>query len=232
MIRIWSETSITAVSDDVEFLGLLAQQSEFQFQMKAFSSEAVRAGALKLDADCLVLWDLSCLPAADLEAFLKSNPVLLRTCSLVIVATDRDLANAVQLTEMGAIDFIRKPVAAEELRARLRLARRPWVRAMRTTFDFLGAFNVDFTTMEQKILLCFLASPDLSASRAAINTELWSASSVNSNSLDVHLFNIRRKIEPTGLQIRFNNKRGTWCLSMKAPSPSDSKIGGLNEPKS
>lgn len=235
MLRVWSETLIAAVSEDVEFLGALAGQVDSHFHLKIFDAGAVRAGALNGCDNSLIVWDLTTLPIADLNNYLNANPTTLRTCSLLLVCPENGAESAGHVTEEGAIDFIVKPARISELRARLRLARRPWVRAMRTTFDFLGSLNVEFTTMEQRILLCFLASPDFSASRASINNELWKSSAVNSNSLDVHLFNIRRKIEPTGLQIRFNNKRGTWILSTKTlpvPTTAEPARRGINESES
>lgn len=234
MLRIWSESLISAVSEDAEFLGVLASQVDSKFNLKVFDAESVRGGALNNCDHALILWDLTTLPIEDLQSYLKTNPNILGTCSVLIVCDDQTIDMAGQVLHSGAIDFVRKPAHANELRERLRLARRPWVRAMRTTFDFLGSMNVEFTTMEQKILLCFLASPDFAASRASINAELWNSSAVNSNSLDVHLFNIRRKIEPTGLEIRFNNKRGSWVLtSKKMPSHSAQErlSGGENESK-
>ncbi|MBX3018456.1 MAG: response regulator transcription factor [Bdellovibrionaceae bacterium] len=217
MQRIWNETLISAVTEDAEFLGALASQVESHFHLKVHDGASVRDGTLNGCEHSLIVWDLTTLEASELEKFLCANPQVLRTCSLFLICDRSTLASAAQLTEKGAIDFIVKPVQPAELNIRLKLARRPWVRAMRTTFDFLGSLHVEFTTMEQRILLCFLASPDFAASRASINAELWNSSSVNSNSLDVHLFNIRRKIAPTGLEIRFNNKRGSWILTTKNP---------------
>jgi len=218
MLRIWSESHLVVVSEDTEFVGILAGLLDPLHRLQIFDSVTLESASGQDFSSALIVWDLDSSPSGRLDSFLKMNPHILRSCSLLLVGGEHQTQQFSQLSQAGAVDFLMKPVRREELRTRLDLARRPWVKAMRTTFEFIEALNAEFTITEQKILLVFLASPNFSASRAQINSELWNSANVNSNSLDVHLFNIRRKIEKTGLQIRFDNKKGVWLL---LPSNSD-----------
>lgn len=150
-----------------------------------------------------------------LRDFLTTHPYVSKTCSLFLISSDPKQAHLAELLEEGAVDFILKPLRPVELSLRLRGATRPWVRAMRTTFEFLSALNIEFTLTEQKLLLCFFAAPDFRASRQDMMAQVWNGASVNRSNLDVHLFNIRRKIESSGFRMTYDNQKASWVLSPK-----------------
>ena len=212
MQRIWNDSKLTVLSEDSELLSALAGMVEADVRIQVFHRQDISSPAFRAASETLILWDLDAAGPDDLKRYIAENPKLLPSCSLFFIGREASAGTTLELMQKGAVDFLIKPIRPLELKTRLELARRTWVRGMRTTFDFLSDMNVEFTLMEQKIFLCFLASPDFSASRNEINTSLWDTVRVNSNTLDVHLFNMRRKLEPNGLQISFINKKGRWVM--------------------
>jgi DNA-binding response OmpR family regulator len=59
------------------------------------------------------------------------------------------------------------------------------------------------TSKEFQIVALFKESSELTASRNDIISRVWKDVHVSSKTLDVHLFNLRKKLNPLGLELRF-----------------------------
>jgi DNA-binding response OmpR family regulator len=72
-------------------------------------------------------------------------------------------------------------------------------------------FKIDFTRKEQQ-LFDFLVAHPLGVSREELMTLCWKNISVHPKTLDVHLFNLRQKLEDVSAGVRFNG--GKWHLDL------------------
>ncbi|WP_399696711.1 response regulator transcription factor [Xenophilus sp.] len=151
------------------------------------------------------------LPGLDGDAVLKALRAegAARAQPPVIVITARDtLADRVQGLDLGADDYLVKPFDLEELSARVRAALRrgavqgaPELRhgavaldpaAKRVTLD--GA-PLTLTAREFAVLQALMRRPAHILSRAQLEEALygWGAE-VESNAIEVHVYNLRRKL--------------------------------------
>ncbi len=103
----------------------------------------------------------------------------------------------------GARDYLLKPIRPNELiakveRALSQISNRE-ILILRNDLD--GIQVGDLTFREHQLLTIFLSRPNRSVSRDELYNAIWSKVTVNRKTLDVHLFNLRRKLRPHGYDI-------------------------------
>jgi len=130
---------------------------------------------------------------------------------MLMLSSRSTLADRVQGLMLGADDFVTKPFHPAELIARvhalLRRARR--VTAGHGSTERFGEISVDFTrgrverngqpvnlAMKEMELLKYLAGrPDRVVTRKELLTEVWGYHTSNTRTLDVHVAQLRQKLE-------------------------------------
>lgn len=131
----------------------------------------------------------------------------------VLILTARDgLAQRVAGLDAGADDYLVKPVALDELAARLRaLVRRSAGRAQSVwrhgDLEYDPAAKsvrwkgrvVELTARELALLEALLKQPQRVMSKAHLQEQLydWSGQEPESNALEVHVHHLRRKLDPS-----------------------------------
>jgi len=135
-----------------------------------------------------------------------------RTPVLMLTARDR-VADRVAGLDAGADDYLVKPFALVELLARLRaLLRRTEPIGTMAALQFAdlvmepslvevrrGARRIELTRTEYQLLELFLRNPRRVLTRAVIFTHVWGYDfGEGSNSLDVYIGYLRRKLEADG----------------------------------
>lgn len=149
----------------------------------------------------------------------------------ILVLTARDtVPDRVRGLDLGADDYVIKPVDLHELGARLRaLVRRSHgqpqecLSAQDVTLDPASRSvqqagePVTLSTREFDLLHAFLLNPDRVLSREQLEQHLYSwGQEVDSNAIEVHIHNLRRKLG-TGL---VHTVRGVgYMLQREAPRP-------------
>jgi DNA-binding response OmpR family regulator len=113
--------------------------------------------------------------------------------------------------ELGVVSLLIKPFVLDEVAVRLELAALTASRHVQYTLSFLRSFGAELTSTELKILFCFLAKESHSIARNEIMKTLWEGVVVHPKTLDVHLFNLRKKLSSVGCQI-VSGRGGTWTL--------------------
>lgn len=158
----------------------------------------------KRQFDCVLL-DLM-MPTMNGLDFLRE---LRKTTNVPVIVISAKLEESDKITalEHGADEYITKPVSMRELTARINaLLRRVSMQSATTVAKLQLSSNgrtvvtshrsVDLTPTEFKILEALVAQPNKILSRKEIATALYGNESVNiDRSIDVHIRNIRSKIE-------------------------------------
>ena len=163
-------------------------------------------GEVSYDA---VLLDLG-LPGGDgMHWLARWRTRALATPVLILTARDA-LASRVEGLDAGADDYLVKPVALDELAARLRAVTRRaqgraepvwrhgeleyWPASKRAAWR---GHPVDLTTREASLLEVFLANPQRVLAKAQIIEKLYGwGEEIESNALEVYVHHLRRKIDP------------------------------------
>ena len=143
---------------------------------------------------------------------------------LMVTALDA-VSHRVAGLEAGADDYLVKPFANEELVARIRaLLRRSGARAERLVFDDLeldlltrdarrGEREIELSRIEFELLEFFLRHPRQVLARSLIYERVWGWEAMPaSNTLDVSVGHIRRKLEVDGGRRLIQTVRGVGFM--------------------
>jgi DNA-binding response OmpR family regulator len=151
----------------------------------------------------------------------------------VLFLTARDaVSDRVRGLDSGADDYLCKPFAFEELRARVRAMSRRQERRTATTLRYQDVCldlathradragkRLDLTAKEQALLGFFLRHPDEVLSRTRIYEHVWDERYDGlSNTLEVHVAELRRKLEGKGPRL-IHTLRGRGYLFGEPPTP-------------
>ena len=103
----------------------------------------------------------------------------------------------------GARDYLLKPLRPNELVAKVERALHSIsnreILILRNDLD--GILINDLTFREHQLLTIFLSRPNRMVTRDELYSAIWSKVTVNRKTLDVHIFNLRRKLSPYGYGI-------------------------------
>jgi two-component system copper resistance phosphate regulon response regulator CusR len=148
--------------------------------------------------------------------------------SPVLLLTARDaVADRVRGLDSGADDYLCKPFAFAELLARIRSLSRRQDRRGSTLLTY-GDLSVDLATQraerdrkrldltvkEQALLVFFLRNPGKVLTRTSIYEQVWNEQYDGlSNTLEVHIMELRRKLEAHGSRIIFTLRGRGYMLS-------------------
>jgi DNA-binding response OmpR family regulator len=139
----------------------------------------------------------------------------------ILMLTARDTVDdAVTGLEAGADDYLRKPFAFRELRARLQTIRR---RTGTSTMLRVGGLRLDMarrearvagraislTNREYEVLAYLMQNPGRVLTRIMIEDHVWGNTFPGlSNTVDVHIKRLRQKLDETGDRSRIETIRG------------------------
>ena len=169
----------------------------------------------------MIILDLA-LPGMDGMTFTKGLRTEGITTPIIIATGNAETQNKIELLNSGADDYVVKPFSTDELIARISsVLRRPVV--AQPVVHKLGSLTIDtaarrvnvgekevpLTLKEYALLECFLRRPGEVLSREELFNQVWDFNTLTwSNVLDVHMKNLRKKLESTEGSTRFETIRG------------------------
>ncbi len=216
--------NILIVEDDARITSFLVKGLKaegYSTRSAADGDEACDLAEMPGEEYDLVLLDLG-LPGTDgkrvLQILRERHPAL-----PVIILTARDeLQSKVWGLDAGAVDYVTKPFAFEELLARIRAALRAHDQVasrelcvgdlrldLLTKVAWRDGRRIDLSVREWSLLEFFMRHPEQVLSRAQILNHVWEVDfEPGSNVVDVYVGYLRRKLNTPGLPPLLHALRG------------------------
>lgn len=217
---------ILVVDDEQDLCEILQYNLETEGYEVDTVNSAEEALALPIGDYCLILLDVM---IAEMSGFqmarrLKDDPALLHIPIIFITALDGE-DNTVKGLNIGADDYIAKPLSMKEVKARVRAVLRrsalsaalPKVEALDTnevsyegiTLDVetktatVDGEELQLTKLEFELLLLFLQNPGKVYGRNDLLERCWPRDAyVLDRTVDVNITRLRKKIGPYGKLIK------------------------------
>ena len=205
--------SVLIVEDDVNINGLLkeALEKEGYICTQAFSGTEARM-ILQGERYSVILLDLM-LPGIPGEEVLRDIRKKGNTPVIILTAKDT-IDDKVEFLRGGADDYVTKPFTPMELMARVNSQLRRYRRfleklAPQENVHVIGGLEINedtvevtmdgnpvkLTPIEYKILLLLAKNPGRVFSSEEIYERVWQEKAINTDTIMVHVRNIREKIE-------------------------------------
>jgi DNA-binding response OmpR family regulator len=207
-----------------EILGL-------QYVLVHFSNVDDVVGALRAgESPSLMICDpLNCQGSFDraclLQAGIGSESWRMPECMIVSKCDDLEVIRF--YFKVGIREFILKPIRSGELIAKvervLQLISSREVLILPNSLD--GITIQDLTFREHQIFTVFLTRPRRTVRRKELYDIIWGSVSVGRKTLDVHLFNLRRKLRAYGYDILCKDQSFTLADMRKQGQSSFNENG-------
>jgi two-component system, OmpR family, copper resistance phosphate regulon response regulator CusR len=186
-------------------------------------------------------WDLVLLdwwlPVEDGLTVLKRFRQVNRATPVLFLTARDAVSDRVRGLDGGADDYLCKPFEFEELLARVRALIRRRDATSGTNLEFRdvrvdlasqrserAGHSLDLTAKEQSLLIFFLRHPGQVLSRTRIYEHVWGEhSDLFSNTLEVHIKELRRKLEARGPRL-IHTLRGRGYL-LGDPADTRAEVG-------
>lgn len=198
--------------------------------MDAVHSLAMADTALRLRVHDLLLLDRA-LPDGDGLDFIPAARALMPALPIILLTARGEVADRVDGLNGGADDYMVKPVAVDELLARVRaIARRP--AAIKLPSAALGRLAFDFGAQEATvdgrplrlprrqllILETLIYRQGRTVRREVLREAVYGfEDDIQSNALDAHISKLRRALEEAGAGVEIAVIRGVGYLLKDAP---------------
>ncbi len=203
---------IWIIEDDENMQFVYRDIFSSQYELLFFASiESFVQGIALHQPPHLLILDLVFPDGLLYQAFPQHAPAFRQVPFIVVSALDEEEAVRASL-KWGALDYITKPFGKSEILVKVeahlnRCANKDDYQAIfnldpltLTIFNHSGR-SAELTSKEFRIMSLFLDAHEYRISRKDIFETLWKNIRVSTKTLDVHLSNIRRKIEPLKLTI-------------------------------
>lgn len=176
-----------------------------------------RAGGGRPALPEVVIADILLGDGTFLDFLQGPDAALLGPSKLLCISVVDDLDTLRLCYAQGATDYLVKPFNKNELIAKVEHALNGAQARDQASPEDEGAVRVGrtvvrgLTTKERQLLSMFLAAPDNTVERRTLLKKVWAHGYVQPKTVDVHLYNLRRKLKPHRLFIHSTGK-GRWSL--------------------
>lgn len=202
----------------------------FRYHLRFFESLKEVQLALQEAHPHLMIADLLVKDGHFFDLLSSSNTRHLLQIPFIVVSSLDDLDALRFCFEEGAIDYLIKPFKKNELIVKVERA------ISHASLEFIPSSHKatllplpshqlqteedlsELTRKEVSIFNLFLRAKDMTLVRDEILSKVWCTTHVHPKTLDVHLYNLRKKLQKLGFNIICTG-RGQWILSRMAENP-------------
>lgn len=161
----------------------------------------------------LILADLN-LPDGFFLEWIMNQGELLQDTPTIIISSSEDLNILTSCFEWGATDYIIKPFKRNDLKVKISKALGKFSIVSNSSGDEISEICDELTSIESKVFRILFEQYGKFVSKDTLIQLVWKKVVVHQKTLNVHLYNLRRKISHTAWTIENEENRG-WKLSKK-----------------
>lgn len=217
---------ILLVEDELEMAAALrAALAQHDMVVDHVTTLAEGEEAIATAAHCAILLDRQ-LPDGDGLTLIPRLRACKQIAPVIVLTARGELGDRVKGLDTGADDYLAKPFAIDELLARLRavLRRAPVmapdrIRAGCLDYDWhdrcatIDGVALDLPRRELLVLEALLRRRGRTVQRAALEEAVYGFDDeIQSNALDMHVSNLRRKLMKAGAGLEIHGIRGVGYL--------------------
>lgn len=214
---------VTIVDDSKDNLEVYQGLLATEFQLELIQKPLMIIDFLKKHKTDLILLDLH-MPNIDGFELFRKLKITYPLCPVIFLTGDSSEDAIVKGLDLGAEDYIAKPVSAAELIARIKNK----INSKHTQTDIdtqvikfdgfklycemqiaeVGNTKIQLTPIEFKFIYLLAKNPNKIYSREYITDFIWSSAKVQNQNIDTHLSNLRKKLMPFSRYIKTIKSRG------------------------
>ena len=218
------QENIWLIEDDADVASIFCEMLRPRFKTRIFDSlrSFEDASKNKDEKPDLLLADLN-LGRDHFLRFIESGKRAEQLpCPWVIVTADEDAETLRTGFQLGASDYLIKPIRKNELLVKLENLLK--LKGQSKESSKLDKYSIIFDpasltlkkgqsqlvqlTAKEMQIFSIIYRSEKSVSKRELEQGIWGSAAVISKSLDVHIFNLRKKISTLGLSISFNVRDG------------------------
>lgn len=192
-----------------------------RYTVRFFTSFTELEAALKETATSrceLLIADIKLVDGILMD-FLSKKKELFENLPFVVVSSLDDVDILRFTFEQGALDYLIKPFKKSELIVKIeRIFRQMMDGLISSRGPIQFPQGLELTSKEEMILQRFFFNPQFLIDREQLEDELWPETAVSQKTLDVHIYNLRKKLKAAGLSILYIPP-GKLALSRLDESP-------------
>jgi two-component system phosphate regulon response regulator PhoB len=207
---------VTIIDDNKDLLEVLSNSLQDNFTLETFTEPDKGLEFIRNNHTDAILLDLH-IPGKDGFQVYEEVKRTKQNLPVLFLTGDSDMGARVKGLEIGADDFLIKPVQTEELVARIRnrvslskrnLQNNKVIKFKDLTIDLdghqviLNNQAVRLTPKEYQLLLVLSQNPNRVIHKDDLIHMLWEDVHVEVNNLDTHFSNLRRKLKPFSTHIK------------------------------
>lgn len=211
-----SDKTIIILEDDIGCQFVYKEILDIRYQTVYFDSFTSFYEFIQLSdiAPSLVISDLKLKDGHFLNQFSKEQIEFLLKYPFLIISSTEDIDTIRYCIKKGALDYLIKPFKKNELIVKLEIL------LQKNNLGYQPSENQELpeefdthnlTKKEYNILKLFYATKNKTLSRKELVENIWCETNVHPKTLDVHLYNLRKKIEHCGVKI-ISSSPGVWKL--------------------
>jgi two-component system phosphate regulon response regulator PhoB len=211
-----SSMHVTIIDDNKDLLEVLSNSLSDSFSLQTFSEPDQGIEFIRNNHTDAILLDLH-IPGKDGFQVYEEVKRAKSNLPVLFLTGDSDITAKVKGLEIGADDFLIKPVQTEELIARIRnriqlskrnLQNNKVIKFKDLMIDLdghqvlLNNQPIRLTPKEYQLLLVLSQNPNRVIHKDDLIHMLWKDVHVEVNNLDTHFSNLRRKLKPFSTHIK------------------------------
>lgn len=221
-MSVLSDKEIWVLEDDKGCLFVYEQTLDHRYvtryfeTLDLFSKALEKVAASSESGPALIIADLMLSDGNFLNFLANTENTKLLTMPFIVVSSIDDIDALRFCFREGALDYLTKPFKKNELLVKIENvisgSTKTRVSDQASKSIEIGGVNITNLTVKQiQLLNLFLKSEDRSISRQDILEKVWGDTTVHPKTVDVHLYNLRRKLHGYGFLIR-SDGGGRWSL--------------------